>query len=109
MEHRLHPRISSSHTAWISIGTIPPLATTTGNISADGLLLKMTHPSLTPTKVIQVAVEHGANHSQWRSRAIVVHTSRSGTGVLLLNPLPEAMTAMAGTRAGVAAVAAAMP
>ena len=94
-DHRLHPRIASHHAAWVEIGEMPLLATTIGNISKDGLLLHLTHPALMPTAVVQVIMEDPVSHSPWKSRAMVVHTSLSGTGVLLLNTLTPAKT---GTR-----------
>lgn len=85
MEQRLVSRSPSNHAGWIWFGGMPPLAATVGNVSADGLLLKLTHPALTPAAVINVTVEDAENQCMWISRAIVIHTSRAGTGVRLLN------------------------
>lgn len=92
MEQRLHPRSSANHVAWIQFGEIPPLAVTAGNISADGLLLKLTHPALTPAVLMNVTMVGSENHCTWISRAMVVHTSRSGTGVLLLSAVPSGIS-----------------
>jgi hypothetical protein len=93
MEHRTHQRIAAHHAVWIQIGEIPPLPATTGNVSRDGLLLKLTHPSLKPSAVVKVIMEHPLDRSLWKSSALVVHTSASGTGVLLSRTLPLELAA----------------
>ncbi len=89
MEHRLHPRIDAECRAWVQMDGLPSLPTTAANISVDGALLSLTHPTLTPNSLVQLSVSDPGSNAIFISRAIVIHVSRRGTGFLLLHPLPK--------------------
>lgn len=91
MEHRLDQRIEMPLKAWVNFGDMPTLITTTRNISKSGICLAFTHRDLKASYVVDIAFEGHHAEAYWRCKALVIHTSHRGTGVLLGRELPFAV------------------
>jgi len=91
MEHRLDQRIEMPLKAWVNFGDMPTLITSTRNISKSGVCLAFTHSDLKVSYVMDIVFEDHHAEAHWRCKALVIHTSQRGTGVLLGRELPFAM------------------
>lgn len=91
MEHRLDQRIETPLKVWINFGDMPTLITTTRNISKSGVCLAFTHSDLKVSYVMDIVFEDHYADAHWRCKALVIHTSQRGTGVLLGQELPFIM------------------
>ena len=91
MEHRLDQRIETPLKVWINFGDMPTLITTTRNISKSGVCLAFTHSDLKVSYVMDIVFEDQHAEAHWRCKALVIHTSQRGTGVLLGRELPFIM------------------
>ena len=91
MEHRFGQRQAVQLKTKIYLEKMPPLVTSTRNVSRHGLNLSLTHPALEPNRMVNLVVSDFNDGQCWETRALVVHASASeGTGLVLADNLPEA-------------------
>jgi hypothetical protein len=88
MEHRRTKRLAINLKAAVRIGNSPPVYTTTRNISSHGLCLITSHTLFKPFNVLHIELGELNGPLRWCSRALIVHTSLWGTGVLLEKKIP---------------------
>jgi hypothetical protein len=91
VEKRHGPRVDIPLEAWIYIKDRPPLRAVTKNISRDGMLLDTAQAAVTDTRVVDIVFTDIVAASAVRTRGLVIHSSPSGTGVMLRHALPPAL------------------
>lgn len=87
MEHRYSHRITATLCAELRIGGVPGVTATTRNVCKDGLFLGFSHPRLRQNQILEVTLYLPGSPVRWRTRAIVIHASSRGAGMLLAEDL----------------------
>lgn len=90
MEHRHTKRELKEVYAKICFDDNSCKDTFTLDVSKHGLFLKLHVPKLLANTIVRVVFPESETGLPWRTRAMVVHASNKGAGLLLENDLPPA-------------------
>jgi len=88
VEKRHGQRVHVPLETWIYINDKPPLRAVTINVSRDGMLLDTALNIFSGARVIDIVFADITAASTVRTRGLVIHSSSTGTGVMLRQPLP---------------------
>jgi hypothetical protein len=89
MEHRHTKRELKEVHAKICFDDNSCWETSTQDISKHGLFLKLHELKLVANTIVRVVLPESETTLPWRTRAMVVHASNSGAGLLLEKDLPQ--------------------
>jgi hypothetical protein len=98
MEHRYSHRVAATLCAELRIAGAQRVTATTRNICREGLFLGFSHPRLSRNQILQVTLHAPGSAVRWHTRAIVIHVSPRGVGVLLAENLSPGLYHAALTR-----------
>ena len=88
MNSRQDKRLTIPLHTWLYLDNKLLTKTAARNVSRFGLCLHINHPELKCNTMVDIEVLDNVEQSCWRGRALVVHTSSQGTGILLEEQLP---------------------
>jgi hypothetical protein len=88
VEHRNGKRVRIPLKLKVSIDGHNTLYTLTHDISINGLSMRLTHPDLQRHAFVTIELQDDMSNRYWQTRAMVVHHSSRGTGVLFAEALP---------------------
>lgn len=89
IESRYSKRMPNKLFATVDFDYESRINTLTLDVNKRGLFLKLRHPKLTNNMIIDIILYDSQTTLPWNTRAMVVHMSRHGVGVLLEKDLPD--------------------
>ena len=91
VEQRHNLRVNVPLTAWIYIRDQPPRLTVTKNVGRHGVFLEIGQDVFGDTRVVDIVISDGVDSESMRTRGWVVHSTESGTGIMLRDMLTPAL------------------
>lgn len=89
MEHRHGARMGKEFYTQVCVDGKGCRDAVTLDVSKHGLFVALSHPGLVANAIVNVVLRAGVA-TAWRTRAMVVHASDKGAGLLLEKDLPAA-------------------
>lgn len=88
MNCRQDQRLTIPLHTWLYLDNKLLIKTAARNVSRYGLYLHITHHELKCNTIVDIEVLDNIEQYCWRGRALIIHTSSQGIGILLEEQLP---------------------